>query len=102
MAEWPATAALYAALRDVTPELHNISGRDRTLLLRDAVGAAVDELRATGRTCERIVRVVRCLMTEAGVVTAHVPEAIDEIEAWCVQRFYARSRPASDAIDMAG
>lgn len=102
MVAWPATAALYAALKDVMPELHNMSGRDRALVLRDAVSAAVDELRPTGRTCERIVMLIRCLATEAGIENAHVPEAIDEIEAWCVQRFYAPARPVSHAIDTIG
>jgi hypothetical protein len=53
------------------------------------VWAAVDELRVNGRTCERVVALVKVLAAEGGLDEAHAPEALGDIAAWCVQRYYA-------------
>jgi len=98
-AEWPATAALYAALTAVAPEAKNTSARDRALLLRDAVWAAVDELRVNGRTCERVVALVRVLAAEGGLDEARAPEVVGDIAAWCVQRYYAPFATGSPRLE---
>ena len=88
-AEWPATAALYAALAAVAPEAVHTPAPDRALLLRDIVWAAVDELRVHGRTCERVIALVKVLAREGGLDETQTPEVMDDIVAWCVQRYYA-------------
>jgi hypothetical protein len=69
------------------------------VLLRDSVCAAVDELRLTGRASKHVVMLIRCLATEAGMHTADARGAIDEIEAWCIQRFYAPQRYVAEPVD---
>jgi hypothetical protein len=88
-AEWPATTALYAAFTAVAPEARHTSARDRALILRDAVWATVDELRVHGRTCERVIALIKVLAAEGGLDEAHAPAVVDDIVAWCVQRYYA-------------
>jgi hypothetical protein len=86
---WSAVDALYAALTTAAAELPFLGDRDRAFVLRDAVCAAVDELRAAGRTSERVVFLIKWLAAEAGLdATQHI-EAIEQIAGWCVQRYYA-------------
>jgi hypothetical protein len=87
--EWPAMADLYAALVTVAREVPFLSSHDRALLLRDAVCAAVDELRVGGRTSERVVFLVKMIAAEAGIDEERHREVIEQLTAWCVQRFYA-------------
>lgn len=72
----------------VAPEARQLSDRDRAVVLRDVVWAAVNELRTPGRTCERVVTLIKLLATEGGLDEAHAPEVMDDIDAWCVQRHY--------------
>ena len=74
---------------DVAREVRHLSERDRALVLRDAVCAAVDELRASGRTSERVVSLVRRMAVDAGIDEVMDLAAIEQIAAWCVQRYYA-------------
>ena len=87
--EWPALGALYAALVTVADEAPFLSNQDRARLLRDAVCAAVDELRAGGRTSEHVVFLVKRMAAEAGIEDGRCREVIEQLTAWCVQRFYA-------------
>ena len=75
-------------MADVAPELALLSARDRGLLLRDLVCAAVEELRRAGRSFDRVTRLITRLAVAAGLDDVRDREVLEQVVAWCGQRFY--------------
>ena len=74
--------AMVAVANTAPPQLP----RERAKVLRTAVRSAVDELRARGRTLGRTVYVLLKLAKKSRITRA---DLIEQIVAWCVQRYYA-------------
>lgn len=87
--EWPAVLALQAAFVAVASENRFFSDTERSWMLRDPVCAAVIELRATGRSSAEIVLLVKLIATQAGFDARRDQKSIEQIGAWCVQRYFA-------------
>ena len=83
----PAVEALYAALTDVAPEIALLPAPTRASLLKSAVHAAVDELKHLGLTSIRVESVVLAFVQTAWPVWG-AGVAVEEIRAWCIQRYY--------------
>jgi hypothetical protein len=95
MPESSAVKMLLDTMVAIGADLRALSPRDRALVLRDLACAAVDELRAEGRNSAQIVSQLRLLAMDAGILPNNT-DVMDEIESWCVQRYYgpgSRERP---------
>jgi len=69
-------------------ELPALPPSERARLLRDSVCAAVDELRASGRSSARAVQILRELATDAGIA-ANNEDVMNDFATWCTDRYYA-------------
>jgi hypothetical protein len=87
----PALNDLQVALTEAAPEIAALLPADRAALLRRTVYAAVDELKHLGLPSARVEAVVQSLVAEAWSVSV-TADAVAEIRAWCIQRYYEPRR----------
>jgi hypothetical protein len=57
--------------------------------LHEKVCAAVDEMKASGMTPERVLIAVKTIAREAGVSRSGT-RLVDALVVWCIEHYYAR------------
>ncbi len=80
--------SLRDALCAVAPRIATFSRWERAKALRQTTLAAVDELKSRGLSAERVHAVVQGLASDAGIDPL-ADEALDDLTAWCIQRYFA-------------